>query len=951
MRPEQIKADRRLRTRVKILGSLLGDVIKEQSGEPVFSAVERLRRGFVSLRKADNRKKRDRLLKYIAGLDLETLNWVIRGFSMYFSLVNVAEEIARHHRFSQAALNPGQGSARGGGSIEGALTALRDNGVSGEELQALLNRLSYIPVFTAHPTEARRRTIMHLLDGILNTVRELETQRDSASKDIIIGKLKGQIQVLWKTDEMRLNKPTVEAEVRNGLYYFKASLFEAVPQTYRNLEAAAARIYPEDDITVPSFIRFGSWIGGDRDGNPYVTPEVTRKTVRVQAEEVIGEYDRRLDELTGILAHSNNLVEVSENFILLQERDRPIARLAFEGAATDFTKEPYRRKISVMRYRLKQTLGRIRAGGDGEHAYRSVHEFLDDLRSIDESLRHHGDDRVADAELRDLTRLVETFGFHLARLDVREVSTRHALAVAEIARQWNCENYAGLSDEERTAFLTEKLQAPALPPLNDDQLGDDARRVVEVFHCVAQIHREVGRNAIGRYVISMTRHANDVLEVMLLARLAGLVGPGDGGAGGNGNGGDAFCHLQPSPLFETIDDLDGVRQTLEDLFTNPAYKALLAASGNLQEIMLGYSDSCKDGGILASTWGLYQAQKGITSLAVKHNVVCRLFHGRGGTVGRGGGPTYRAITSQPPGTVHGQIKITEQGEVLSFKYSYRETASYQLSTSISGLLEASQHLAMAHRLDLKSKPKDEQAHLEIMTELAHLGERSYRELIDETDGLLDYFYEATPVLEIGEMSIGSRPTHRRGGDRSRQSIRAIPWVFGWSLSRHTLPAWYGLGTALESYAGAAPGNFDKLQSLYDNWPFFHNLMENVQMALSKANMATAHEYAGLCSDRETADAIYRRIEAEYRKTVAFVLKISRCEQLLANQGTLMLSLQRRDPYLDPLNHIQLSLIRRYRSAYLKQRADDETTAPMENEPLSLVLRSISAIAIGMRNTG
>ena len=944
MRPEQIKADRRLRTRVKLLGSLLGDVIKEQSGEQVYNAVERLRRGFVSLEKEDNRKKRDRLLSYIAGLDLDTVNWVIRAFSMYFNLVNVAEEISRHHRFSQAALNPGQDVR--GGSLEGALALLKKNGITGEELQALLNRLRYIPVFTAHPTEAKRRTIMQLLDRIMNTVCELEDQRDRASKDIVIEKLKRQIQILWKTDEMRLNKPKVETEVGNGLYYFKASLFEAVPQTYRNLEEAAARIYPDASITLPSFIRFGSWIGGDRDGNPYVTPAVTRKTVRMQAAAVIAEYTRRLDELIGILAYSNNLVEVSENFILLQQRDRPIARLAFEDAANDFTKEPYRQKISVMRYRLCRTLERIQAGENDKaaaenHAYRSVHEFLDDLRSIDESLRHHGDDCVADAELKDLIRLTETFGFHLARLDVREVSTRHAQAVAEIARQWGCDDYGGLSDDERAAFLTEKLQASSLPPLDEEKLGDEARRIIEVFHCISQIHREIGRNAVGHYVISMTRNANDVLEVMLLGKLAGLIGLGN----------DVFCHLQPTPLFETIEDLTGVRQTLEELFTNPAYKTLLAASDNLQEIMLGYSDSCKDGGILASTWGLYQAQKSITSLAVKHNVVCRLFHGRGGTVGRGGGPTYRAITSQPPGTVHGQIKITEQGEVLSFKYSRRETASYQLSTSISGLLEASQHLAMTHRLDLKSKPKDEQENLEIMAELARLGENSYRELIDETDGLLDYFYEATPVTEIGEMSIGSRPTHRRGGDRSRQSIRAIPWVFGWSLSRHTLPAWYGLGTTLENYAAAAPGNFDKLQSLYDHWPFFHNLLENVQMALSKANMSTAREYADLCSDRETATAIYRRIEAEYHKTVACILKISRCKQLLAHQGTLMLSLHRRNPYLDPLNHIQLSLIRRYRPLYLRQRAADEDTAPMENESLALVLRSISAIATGMRNTG
>ncbi len=945
MRPEQNKADRRLRARVKLLGSLLGDVIEEQSGAPVFRAVEHLRRGFVSLKRSENDEKRRRLLRYIDKLDLATVGQVIRAFSIYFSLVNVAEEIARHQRFSHAMRD--REKRRKDGSLEGALATLKENEIGAEDVAKLFAKLCYIPVFTAHPTEAKRRTILQLQKRILHTLLEHETARDTATKTRVTEKLKDQIQILWKTDEMRLNKPTVEAEVINGLHYFKTSLFEAVPRTYRNLERAAAEIYPGDDVKVPSFIRFGSWIGGDRDGNPYVTPAITRKAVQLQTATMLEEYAARLEELIGVLTHSNSLATPSENFILLQERDRNIARATFADAATDFMKEPYRRKLAVMRYRLCARLAALGDGAPsptrGEHAYRDAGEFLEDLRSIDESLRHHGDDRIADAELKDLVRLVETFGFHLARLDVREESSRHELAVAAIARQWGCADYAALGPEGQAAFLTEKLTARTLPPLDRKKLGDDASRVLDVFHCIAEVQRQFGRGAIGSYVISMTHDASDVLEVMLLGKLAGLVGQdADGGV---------ICRLRPSPLFETIDDLARVKQTLEDLFGNPAYKALLQASGSIQEIMLGYSDSCKDGGILASIWGLYEAQKSITAMAVKHNVVCRLFHGRGGTVGRGGGPTYRAITSQPPGTVGGQIKITEQGEVLSFKYSNVDTAIYELSTSVSGLIEASRHLAMTRRLSLESKPKDERENLKAMKELARLGERSYRALIDETDGLLDYFYEATPVVEIGEMSIGSRPTHRRGSDRSRQSIRAIPWVFGWSLSRHTLPAWYGLGSALETYAAEAAGGLRKLQSLYDEWPFFHNLIENLHMALSKANMATAREYARLCDDADGADAIFRRIEDEYRRTVDYVLKISRCGQLLEHQQALMLSLQRREPYLDPLNYIQLSLIRRFRPDYLGRRRDEAEAVPMEDEHLALVLRSISAIATGMRNTG
>ena len=935
-------ADRRLRSRVRLFGNMVGSVLKEQVSERVFTSVETLRKGFISLHKKDSPNRRKHLMRYIDALDVETLEHVIRAFSVYFDLANVAEEA---HILRKSRRGKSNGTRL---SFDTALREFSNRGVSAEQMQTLLNRLLYRPVFTAHPTEAKRRTVMQLLRHVFLNTRRLDCERvDVDEKEEIFEQLFRHIQVLWKTDEVRLSKPTVEAEVINGLYYFKTSLFSAVPAVYRALEKAVASIYREDEIKVPSFIEFGSWIGGDRDGNPYVTPGVTRKTFRLQATVILEEYIRRLDALINQLTHSNKLVELSENFIIFAEHSREIARRAFKNSPETFLKEPYRRQLAVIRYCLQLRLDAInRAGAKPmmlpEYAYHSEYELLDHLRLIDRSLRQHGDANIADGELRDLIRLVETFGFYLARLDLRDESSKFSAAIADVLKLSGISaNYERIPEQRRLEILTELLDGPSIDERVSDvekrRLAKQTRKILDTFACAREAITETGPRAVGNFVISMTHDASHVLEVMLLGKIMGLIGTDDTGR--------LYCHVRPSPLFETIEDLTQAASVLDRLLTNDSYKKLLEASDAMQEIMLGYSDSCKDGGILTSSWKLYQAQSEITQVAERHGVRCRIFHGRGGTIGRGGGPTHKAILSQPPDTVNGQIKLTEQGEVLSNKYSNPEIAVADLTASITGLLGASRHLVGKH-------DGDHAARLKLASELAEHGEKCYRDLVDDTPGLLDYFYEATPVIEIGEMNIGSRPTHRKLSDRSKQSIRAIPWVFGWSLSRHTIPAWYGLGFALESYHAGDPRRLAELQVLYEEWPFFRILIDNIQMALRKANMSIAREYSRLCSSRETADEVYGKIAEEYERTEKYILLVSRIDRLLENQPSLMLSLQRRDPYLDPLNYIQIMLLQKYRAEERRinlerQRGDH----PRDNQYLAPLLRSINAIATGMRNTG
>ena len=930
--PASLVKDKPLRRQVKLFGNILGSILSEHAGQRVFAAVEALRKAHISLRKQENPNKRKRLSRLIESLDPESMSHVVRAFSIYFSLVNIAEE---SYNLSQRRKDVDRFGAHWPGSFEMTLRELKGKGVPSDQLQVLLDNLAYIPVITAHPTESKRRTVMEAVRRIFVLSEKLNTRLSRIEREQLVEQLKRHIMILYMTNEVRVRRLQVIDEVKNGLHYFRESLFTAIPDVYRSFERAIEGIYGNsagDPLVVPSFIRFGSWIGGDRDGNPFVKPETTVMALRLQAREILQKYEQSVHDLTKILTHSIKLCKPSDAFMTSLQRDEEEVPEFFADSPDRFKQEPYRRKLYVMHHRLRCNLDAIekrinnQTPDDKTCSYANERVFLNDLYLIRDSLISHGDSLVAEGELKDLIRLAETFGFYLAQLDVRQESTVHSATVEEVLVQLGVDNYQAMNETERLSVLSQFLTAPQ-PGIDKSKLTDMSRETIDVFEVIVKMRNEVSPNAFGNYVISMTHAASHVMEVMFLAWATGLAGYSNN---------RWYCHVRISPLFETIDDLAHIEPVMTQLLDNRTYASLLEASGNMQEVMLGYSDSCKDGGILSSAWSLYQAQEKITALTRSRNIKCRLFHGRGGTIGRGGGPTRDAILSQPAGTVHGEIKFTEQGEVLSYKYSNHETAVYELTMGSTGLLMASQNL-------IQPVPPDNVNHRQIMQELAASGEQHYRNLTDRTPGFLDYFYEATPVSEIALMNIGSRPSHRKKSDRSKSSVRAIGWVFGWAQSRHTMPAWYGIGYALENWADRKPELKKALQEMYDEWPFFRALLSNTQMALSKAEMNIAQTYTSLCLDKVSAQKVYESIRSEHERTVKQVLAVSKSPFLMAETPSLALSLSRRNPYLDPLNQIQLLLLRRYR---------DETVSEEERDRwLDPLLRSVNAIAAGMRNTG
>jgi phosphoenolpyruvate carboxylase len=928
----EISEDAGLERDVQLFTALLGEVLREHSRKRVLVVVERLREGFMRLRERDDPKLREKLMKRIKGLDAQTLSEVIRAFNIYFGLVNTAEELnaylARMDLISA-------GERLWVGSFDDMARQFKADGVSPENFQSLLEHLIYLPVFTAHPTEAKRRTILETFRRIFLVGQDLHRRRlnDEELEDRLQDILT-QIQILWKTDEVRIHKPQVTDEVRQGLYFFRESLFEAVPQVYRFLEKAVRRVYGSQcGVKVPSFIRFGSWIGGDRDGNPFVKPETTELAGRMHGELVLELYLDRIDKLLRMLSHSSSICQPSPDFMDSLDTDEDYWVNTMGQSLRRYVHEPYRRKLAMIDHRLGANLRRIRARMAGRHdlaqaeGYGSERDFLADLYLIRDSLHHHGDANAAAGPLQDLIRLAETFGFHLVHLDIRQESSRHTDAITELfARQAGAPFYQAFDEEQRLMALAEAIGHPHPFVIDKATLTPETRETIEVFEVMARMRAEISDNLFGQYVISMTHAASHVMEVMLLARLAGLAGKDRQGW---------FCRIQISPLFETIDDLNRIGEVMGRLFRDPTYSALLKASGNQQEVMLGYSDSCKDGGILASSWRLYEAQRRVIQLADDHGVSCRLFHGRGGTVGRGGGPTHEAILAQPTDTVHGQIKLTEQGEVLSYRYANPETARYELTLGITGLIKASRCL-------IEPPAEDRKDYLGIMDELARYGEEAYRRLTQQTEGFLDYFYECTPLDGIALLNIGSRPSYRKKTDRSLSSIRAIPWVFGWAQSRQTLPAWFGIGYAIERYRENDLARLAKLQKMYQEWPYFRALLSNTQMSLFKAEMHIARAYSRLAENQERAGVIYSIIESEYGRTLTQVMNVAGLRGLMEETPDLQHSLARRNIYLDPLNHIQVALLERYRSEQDEEKRE---------EWLDPLLRSINAIAAGMRNTG
>jgi phosphoenolpyruvate carboxylase len=750
-----------------------------------------------------------------------------------------------------------------------------------------------------------------------------------------VERLQSQVQLLWKTDEVRARSMGVADEIDTGLFYFPLSLFRATARVYRNFERSLIDVYGDEarSIRVPSFLRYGSWIGGDRDGNPNVTPATTALALRLQAQTILQEYLQRLEELRGQLSQSYGFCELSPAFEESLAADRVALGSTITALEKPFLQEPYRHKLALMKFRIEHNLLRIRQHMTGQTdpgenlAYPGAAEFMADLQLIDASLRGHGDAAIAEQELHDLMRLVDTFGFHLMQLDVRQESGRHTAAVTDILSAALGLDYAALDEQDRLAVLGEAIAAPGGLMYDRAALQPLTRDTLEVFETMASMRREIGPGCFGKYVISMTHHASHILEAMLLAVQCGLAGR---------LGGHWHCHIGISPLFETIDDLNRIEEVLTHVLDHPVYRDLLRVEGDRQEVMLGYSDSCKDGGILASAWGLYRAQRRVIELVEHRGLKCRLFHGRGGTVGRGGGPTHEAILAQPPDTVRGQIKFTEQGEVLFYRYNNMETAVYELTMGVTGLMKASLSL-------IQSSPKDPPEYLAIMGELARLGEQSYRNLTESTEGFLDYFYEATPVGEIGQLNIGSRPSHRKKQDRSKNSVRAIAWVFAWAQSRQTFPAWYGMGSSMAHWCEGKTERTATLRAMYRDWPFFRNLLSNAQMALCKSDMRIASEYAGLCLDPEVGERIHRLIAGEHQRSVEWILNVAELHTLVQENPALAGSLERRDALLGPLNYLQVSLIRRVREALVE--------SPEQSPWLNALLRTINAIAAGMRNTG
>ncbi|MDO5091048.1 MAG: phosphoenolpyruvate carboxylase [Cardiobacteriaceae bacterium] len=911
-----------LRARIRLLGQLLGESIARQSGDATLDAIETLRRGFIRLRTHHDPALQRELTDLIAQLDAQALIPVIRGFSNYFSLANISEENQLREQRLQLRLK----DERWDGSFRYTLQQCRDNGISPAQMRDLLATLRFIPVFTAHPTEARRRTIMKLLQNIYDANARLDSHPEgSAAWQETVDTIARDIDLLWASDEVRTRKPLVYDEINNGLHYFNRSLFRAIPILYRNLHAAIVRTYPElADDPLPTLITFGSWIGGDRDGNPYVTHQTTRDAVFMQVDTLLTHYREQLDRLRQQLIHSDTLVAISPAIYARIGEEAALDRTTFAYNPEDYNNEPYRRLLRILGEKIAATRARILArdlsGNAHPHAYQSPDAFIADLQLIRESLNTH-DPASANGALLDLIRLVRTCGFHLAALDIRQESVWHSDVVAELfASAPNLPDYHSLDENARCQTLLDLLARPGAPLLFPRELTPQTREQLDLMATLAELRQLVGPRTFGSYIISMTHSASHILEVIFLLRFAGLSGIDDNGK--------PWCALPIAPLFETIDDLKNIEHVLTTLLNTPWYRALLDNQRHTQEIMLGYSDSSKDGGILTSAWQLYRAQQTIRHIADRHHIKTRLFHGRGGSVSRGGGSTHHAIAAQPPGTLQGEIKITEQGEVLYAKYANADTAVYELTMGITGAIKASA-TQFAHQ------PEQLPAYEALMEKLAHHGETAYRELTDHTQGFYDFFAQATPIADISLLNIGSRPAKRRSGAMSKYNIRAIPWVFAWSLARFTLPAWYGVGTAL---AAIEPEEETLVADMIEHWPFFRAFISNTEMAFTKSEPDIAAAYAQLCDNDALRQHIMHTINREYTRTREHLNTILKQDTLLARQPALAQSLHWRNAYLDPINYIQIELMRRLRT----------NDTPLLQEAM---VRTINALAAGLRNTG
>lgn len=898
---------------VYLLGGILGEVIRTQAGEEAFALEEEVR-ALGKAYRAGDASAGVRLSALVSSCSVEQASVLIRAFTNYFQLINLAEDNERVRRIRRREAERAPAPRRG--SLREAIMMLRDRGMSADDLRSLLARAQVRLVLTAHPTEARRRTIIDKQARVFRIIRDLDERRSlpaEAARARV--RLASTIAELWSSNEVRAVQPTVLDELHAGLIHFRQTLVHVVPQIYRDLEEALADLYPNDFIPVPPFLTFGSWVGGDRDGNPNVTPEVTAATLRIMKDAALDFLDYRLGELAGRISVSTYVTGPARHLEPLLESYRglfPDVARELEERNAD---EPYRQVLSLMRERVRA------ARHDRPGAYTEPGELVADLRHVEQSLLAQGEPLITRGDLHDVIRQAEVFGFHFARLDLRDHAQRHEAALAEVLAITGVHpNYRALPEAEKAALLAKEIADPRpLIPMDVSALSPEAREVVETFRLTRDLLTGPHRDAIRTYIISAADAPSDILEVLLLMKESLLASVG---------GGDAM--LQIAPLFEQGASLAAARDIMCRLLAEPVYRAAVRSWGDTQEVMIGYSDSNKEIGYLASSWALYTAQVELARLFEEHGVDFTFFHGRGGSIGRGGGPTNVAILAQPPGTVRGRIKLTEQGEVVSARYSLPEIALRELELVAGAVLVST----------VGALPQPAPDRMAIFTgALAAMAEWSataYRDLVYNDPEFVAFFQQATPIDEIARLKLGSRPARRTASTRI-EDLRAIPWVFSWTQARILLPGWYGLGTALAR--GRDTYGLELLQEMEREWPFFAALLSNAELAMAKADLRIAERYVELVEPQELRDRIWERIRTEFVLTRDLLLAITGQQALLDRDPVLQRSVARRNPYVDPLSFIQIELLRRFR-----RDGSSETY-------LRPVLLTINGIAGALKNTG
>jgi len=905
-----------LREDTRLLGRILGDVLRAQTGNAGFERVEAIRQTAIRFRRTygeEAQQARGALSSLLNPLAIGEVVYVVRAFSYFSHLVNIAEDV--HHIRRRRAYEMAQSPPRPG-SIPHALARLSDAGVGGDALQAWLDEALVSPVLTAHPTEVQRKSI---LDAEREIARLLiwrdRTPLTPVERATFERKLRMQVLALWQTAMLRISRLRVADEIDNGLAFYRYTFLAEIPRLYAALDAQLAPTWPS--LRLPPFFRIGSWIGGDRDGNPNVTAGTLDYAVHAQARVVFEHYLGEVHQLGAELSLCTRLVTPSDRLLAL-------ARDAADPNPHR-SDEPYRQALVGVYARLAATARELahHVSARAPHAdatpYRSPAQFAADLDTIAESLATHASGELAELRLRPLRRAVDVFGFHLASLDLRQNSDVHGQVVAELfAKAGVHADYPSLPEDARVALLERELASPRLLHSPYAPLSPKTASELAVLAKAAEVHERFGSAVLRQYVISKCQSPSDLLEVAVLLKEVGLLR-------------DGALAVSIVPLFETIEDLEHCGDVMSGAFSIPLYREMVRHDGNRQEVMIGYSDSNKDGGYLTANWALYCAERTLAKAFASSGVHLRLFHGRGGTVGRGGGPSYDAILAQPPGSVRGGLRMTEQGEIIASKYSDPELGHRNLETIVAAALEAG-------LLDSEQIGERAPAYDAAMHRLSADAQRTYRALVYETPGFVDYFRASTPISEIAELNIGSRPASRTGSTRL-EDLRAIPWVFGWAQCRLMLPGWYGFGSAVDAWLRDHRDGLALLQEMHERWPFFASVMSNMAMVLAKTDLAIGSRYAELVTDEALRKDIFGRIADEHALTVRHTLAIARQQTLLEDNPALERSIRTRFPYLDPLNHLQVELLRRYRAG----ETDDRTRRAIH--------LTINGLAAGLRNSG